>query len=292
MYSSTVPSSHGPRQGRTDFPIAEYVDERVRSRSPIRRARSSKLLTRWGFRVRRRVALGVSPQAQLVRADDIVPATTLPSTQAHRRVALKSSRFERVREIESPVGYLYRVGRTLAFRSQARDVPVAELAPGVASRDDSFEPGLAPAIARLSEAQRCAVVLVVGFGYTLREAAEVLGVTASTVHRDSERRSLACGIRSVASDRPARVERFTRSESRALERDVTKTLQETNSPLRRSADAVAAQRPPRSRKMPDPHGELVPQPTHGRVVLCDLFPDVRQPQCDEVPVIARVVRTR
>jgi DNA-directed RNA polymerase specialized sigma24 family protein len=30
-------------------------------------------------------------------------------------------------------------------------------------------------------------MLVVGFGYTLREAAEVLGVTASTVHRDSER---------------------------------------------------------------------------------------------------------
>ncbi len=51
----------------------------------------------------------------------------------------------------------------------------------------AIEPGLAPAMARLSEAQRCAVVLVVGFGYTLREAAEVLGVTASTVHRDCER---------------------------------------------------------------------------------------------------------
>ena len=95
--------------------------------------------------------------------------------------------WERVREIESPVGYLYRVGRTLAVRSGARDVPVAELAPGVASPDDSFEPGLAPAIARLSEVQRSAVVLVAGFGYTLREAADVLGVTASTVHRDCER---------------------------------------------------------------------------------------------------------
>ena len=73
------------------------------------------------------------------------------------------------------------------FAARPRDVPVAEPAPAVASPDDSFEPGLAPAIARLSEAQRCAVVLVVGFGYTLREAAEVLGVTASTVHRDSER---------------------------------------------------------------------------------------------------------
>jgi RNA polymerase sigma factor (sigma-70 family) len=95
--------------------------------------------------------------------------------------------WDRVRELDSPVGYLYRVGRTLVARSEARDLPVAELMAGVASPDDSFEPGLAPAIARLSEAQRCAVVLVVGFGYTLREAAEVLGVTASTVHRDTER---------------------------------------------------------------------------------------------------------
>jgi RNA polymerase sigma factor (sigma-70 family) len=95
--------------------------------------------------------------------------------------------WDRVREIESPVGYLYRVGRTLALRSGPRDIPVAELAAVVSLSDHSFEPGLAPAIARLSEAQRCAVVLVVGFGYTLREAAEVLGVTASTVHRDCER---------------------------------------------------------------------------------------------------------
>jgi DNA-directed RNA polymerase specialized sigma24 family protein len=95
--------------------------------------------------------------------------------------------WDRVAGLESPVGYLYRVGRTLAIRNEARDVPVAEPAPAIASPDHSFEPGLAPAITRLSEAQRCAVVLVVGFGYTLREAAEVLDVTASTVHRDCER---------------------------------------------------------------------------------------------------------
>jgi DNA-directed RNA polymerase specialized sigma24 family protein len=95
--------------------------------------------------------------------------------------------WDRVVGLESPVGYLYRVGRTLALRSEARDVPVAELVPAIAPPEDSFEPGLAPAITRLSEAQRCAVVLVVGFGYTLREAAEVLDVTASTVHRDCER---------------------------------------------------------------------------------------------------------
>ena len=95
--------------------------------------------------------------------------------------------WERMPEIESPVGYLYRVGRTLAIRSGARDLPVADLAPGATWMGSSFEPGLAPALARLSEVQRSAVVLVAGFGYTLREAAEVLGVTASTVHRDCER---------------------------------------------------------------------------------------------------------
>jgi DNA-directed RNA polymerase specialized sigma24 family protein len=95
--------------------------------------------------------------------------------------------WDRVAGLESPVGYLYRVGRTMAVRSAPRDVPVAELAPAIAPSHDSFEPGLAPAIAGLSDAQRCAVVLVVGFGYTLRDAAEVLGVTASTVHRDCER---------------------------------------------------------------------------------------------------------
>src|SRR5215204_1580286 len=50
--------------------------------------------------------------------------------------------WERVREIESPVGYLYRVGRTLAVRSDARDIPVDEPEPAVASPADSFEPGL------------------------------------------------------------------------------------------------------------------------------------------------------
>ena len=95
--------------------------------------------------------------------------------------------WDRVAGLESPVGYLFRVGRTLAMRSGARDVPVAEPASAITLPHDPFEPGLAPAIARLSEAQRCAVVLVVGFGYTLRDAAQVLGVTASTVHRDCER---------------------------------------------------------------------------------------------------------
>src|SRR5512145_2913088 len=47
--------------------------------------------------------------------------------------------WDRVVGLQSPVGYLYRVGRTLALRSGARDVPVAELAPAISSPHDSFE---------------------------------------------------------------------------------------------------------------------------------------------------------
>lgn len=92
--------------------------------------------------------------------------------------------WDRARSLDSPVGYLFKVGRTLATRGRGRDLPVAQVRDVRAEPDDSFEPGLLPALTGLSEAQRCAVVLVVGWGYTLRDAAEVLGVTASTVHRD------------------------------------------------------------------------------------------------------------
>ena len=92
-------------------------------------------------------------------------------------------------EIESPVEDLYRVGRTLALRGEPRDVPVAEAWRRVLRRRRLVRArGLAPAIASLSEAQRCAVGVRRSVSVnTLREAAEVLGVTASTVHRDSER---------------------------------------------------------------------------------------------------------
>jgi RNA polymerase sigma factor (sigma-70 family) len=50
-----------------------------------------------------------------------------------------------------------------------------------------FEPGLPGALASLSERQRLAVVLVHGFGYTLREVAELTGVKLTTVQNHLER---------------------------------------------------------------------------------------------------------
>jgi RNA polymerase sigma factor (sigma-70 family) len=49
------------------------------------------------------------------------------------------------------------------------------------------DPRLAGALARLPERQRVAIVLVHSAGMTVREAADVLGVTASTVQRNVER---------------------------------------------------------------------------------------------------------
>ena len=47
--------------------------------------------------------------------------------------------------------------------------------------DYHFDPGLPKALATLSQRQRLAVVLVHGYGYTLREVAEVTGVRPTTV---------------------------------------------------------------------------------------------------------------
>jgi len=47
--------------------------------------------------------------------------------------------------------------------------------------DHLVEPGLPRALATLSHSQRVAVVLVYGYGYTLREVSELTGVRKTTV---------------------------------------------------------------------------------------------------------------
>ncbi len=56
-----------------------------------------------------------------------------------------------------------------------------------------FEPGLPGALAALSQRQRLAVVLVPGFGYTLRELAELTGIKVTTVQNHLERAWPGCG---------------------------------------------------------------------------------------------------
>jgi DNA-directed RNA polymerase specialized sigma24 family protein len=84
--------------------------------------------------------------------------------------------WERVRVMENPVGYLYRVGQS---KGRARRVP--RLQPEPWPMDRSFEPGLPAALDALSERERVVVVLIEGFGCTFREVAELLGVSSSSI---------------------------------------------------------------------------------------------------------------
>lgn len=96
--------------------------------------------------------------------------------------------WERVREMENPVGYLYRVGRSRVrgeFRWLRRRGPLFD--PAAADRLPWVEPRLPSVISRLSENQRLAVVLRHAFDWTYIEIADLLGVGVSTVQKHEER---------------------------------------------------------------------------------------------------------
>ena len=101
--------------------------------------------------------------------------------------------WERVRSMEHPVGYLYRVGRSRALRFHRRRRPPAlpEVSPNPLPW---VEPGLPGALARLSEKQRLAVILIHSLGWTHREVASLCGVSIGTVQTHAER-----GIRRLRS---------------------------------------------------------------------------------------------
>jgi DNA-directed RNA polymerase specialized sigma24 family protein len=90
--------------------------------------------------------------------------------------------FSRAKELDNKVAFLYRVGQS---KSRSRKTPI------VFERSDAheplFDPGLAPALDSLTEHQRVTVVLVKGFDWKLREVAELLNVSVSTVQTHLER---------------------------------------------------------------------------------------------------------
>ncbi len=84
--------------------------------------------------------------------------------------------WHRLQHVANLPGYLFRVGQTRSRRT--RQPVVFEVA---ADAEHSFEPGLPAALAALSQRQRIAVVLVHGYGYTLREVGELTGIRPTTV---------------------------------------------------------------------------------------------------------------
>ena len=83
----------------------------------------------------------------------------------------------RINEMENPAGYLYRVGVS-SVRPRKRP-PVLE--PQHSYSEPWAEPALEGGLARLSDAQRVAVVLHHSFSWTYEEVAALLEISVSSV---------------------------------------------------------------------------------------------------------------
>lgn len=93
--------------------------------------------------------------------------------------------WERVGGLPNPAGYLWGVGRNRARRIRGRQ---RLLFASVPTEDIPWvEPGLPSALARLSERQRVAVILVHGVDWTYAEVADLLGISVPTVQKHTER---------------------------------------------------------------------------------------------------------
>ena len=91
---------------------------------------------------------------------------------------------DRVLSMETPVGYLYRVGQSYARRNTRR----RGLLFGVAAEQEPwFEPGLPRALESLTWRQRQAVLLVYAFGWKFVEVSEVTGLSIGTIQKHLER---------------------------------------------------------------------------------------------------------
>lgn len=100
--------------------------------------------------------------------------------------------WHRVEPMENPAGYLYRVGDRWAGRQairRQRSVPTVAITDPcrLSSSTQPPEPGLAAGLGALTLRQRQAVVLVVGFGLTHAETADLLGLSRSSVQNHVER---------------------------------------------------------------------------------------------------------
>jgi RNA polymerase sigma-70 factor (ECF subfamily) len=92
--------------------------------------------------------------------------------------------WDELRDMDNPAGYLYRVGVSRARRHRMTRVVFPSPPDG---EMPWVEPELPRALARLSERQRSAVVLVHCLRWTQEEVAELLGITRGSVQTHLER---------------------------------------------------------------------------------------------------------
>ncbi|MDW3219900.1 MAG: sigma-70 family RNA polymerase sigma factor [Acidimicrobiales bacterium] len=118
--------------------------------------------------------LEVEPQLRRALAGHLADGTVADAVAAALAYAWENR--DRVLAMERPAGYLYRVAQSSARRRKQGWLPWS----GENDLPD-VEPGLPDALAALPAGQARAVWLVTACGWTHTEAADALGVSASTI---------------------------------------------------------------------------------------------------------------
>jgi DNA-directed RNA polymerase specialized sigma24 family protein len=131
-------------------------------------------------------------EPRLRRAFTLLRGPDLAQEASAEALAWAWEHWAEVQAMANPAGYLYRVGASRT-RHRAPRFPLA-----VPAEPVGFEPGLVPALARLTSRQRTVVVLVHGCGWTHQEVADALGLTRSSVgahvHRAMDRLRRDLGV--------------------------------------------------------------------------------------------------
>jgi RNA polymerase sigma factor (sigma-70 family) len=94
--------------------------------------------------------------------------------------------WDRVRAMENPIGYLYRVAHS-ASRRHARWNRRPLLPLETRRPEEPGDPGLHVALARLKEPQRACIVLVHVYDWTYEQTAAALGISAAAVRNHLHR---------------------------------------------------------------------------------------------------------
>lgn len=111
-------------------------------------------------------------------------------------LAFAWERWEKVRHMANPIGYLFRVGQS---RTRSRRQP--DLFTRQSTAEVWVEPGLPKALGNLPERQRVVVYLVHGYGFTVNDVARLLEIRETSV-RTHLRRGLSSLRRSLKVDQP------------------------------------------------------------------------------------------
>jgi DNA-directed RNA polymerase specialized sigma24 family protein len=118
--------------------------------------------------------------------------TAALGAEAGREAAAESlaygwEHWDRVSGMQNPVGYLYVVGRN-GYRRRHREVRRGVSFPVSAGGQDPWcEPALAKLLESLPDRERVVVLLLHGYEWSMSEAADLLGVSKSTVQTHADR---------------------------------------------------------------------------------------------------------